>query len=64
MCAGGTEDVLRRFLGSFETSPSAMLSAFEPVRLATDMRHVVLVALQSAIKVQPSEQPCRPYACS
>ena len=48
---GGTEDVLRRFLGSFDSSPSAMLSAFEPLRLAADARHTVLLALQSAVKV-------------
>ncbi|CAL8471447.1 g10989 [Coccomyxa elongata] len=47
---GGTEDVLRRFLGSFDSSPSAMLCAFEPLRLAADARHTVLLALQSAVK--------------
>lgn len=45
--------MLRRFLASFDTSPSAMLSAFEPLRLAADARHTVLLALQSAVKVLP-----------
>ena len=31
--AGGTEDVLRQFLRSFESSPAAMLGAWEPLPL-------------------------------
>jgi hypothetical protein len=50
--AGGTEDVLRRFLASFESSPAAMLGAFEPLRLAPSIRHTCLVALQAAVKVR------------
>lgn len=50
-CVGGTEDVLRRFLESFESSPAAMLGAFEPLHLPSSMRHNTLVSLQSAVKV-------------
>lgn len=46
--------MLRRFLASFDTSPSAMLCAFEPLRLSADARHTVLLALQSAVKVSIS----------
>lgn len=48
--AGGTEDVLRRFLRSFEDSPAAMLGAFEPLCLPSAMRHTTLVSLQAAVK--------------
>ena len=48
---GGTEDVLRRFLASFGSSPAAMLGAFEPLRLAPSIRHTALTSLQAAVKV-------------
>ena len=43
--------MLRRFLESFESSPAAMLGAFEPLHLPSSMRHSTLVSLQSAVKV-------------
>lgn len=43
--------MLRLFLRSFETSPAAMLGAFEPLHLPSAMRHSTLVSLQSAVKV-------------
>ena len=49
--AGGTEDVLRQFLRSFESSPAAMLGAWEPLHLPSAQRHSTLVSLQSAVKV-------------
>lgn len=44
--------MLRLFLHSFETSPAAMLGAFEPLHLPSAMRHSTLVSLQSAVKVR------------
>ena len=44
--------MLRLFLRSFETSPAAMLGAFEPLHLPSAMRHSTLVSLQSAVKVR------------
>lgn len=48
--AGGTEDVLRRFLRSFESCPAAMLGAWEPLHLPSAQRLSTLVSLQSAVK--------------
>jgi hypothetical protein len=57
MHAGGTEDVLRLFLRSFEASPAAMLGAFEPLHLPSTIRHSTLASLQSAVKVRPCTTP-------
>lgn len=43
--------VLRRFLASFDSSPAAMLGAFEALRLPSPARHTALAALQTAVKV-------------
>lgn len=50
--AGGTEDMLRAFVHSFETDPSAMLGAFAPLPLAAPLRHAALVSLQAAVKAR------------
>ena len=42
--------MLRRFLRSFESSPAAMLGAFEPLHLPSAMRHSTLASLQTAAK--------------
>ncbi|KAK9839324.1 hypothetical protein WJX81_008143 [Elliptochloris bilobata] len=47
---GGTEDMLRGFVHSFETDPSAMLGAFAPLPLPAALRHSALVSLQVAVK--------------
>ena len=44
--------MLRRFLRSFESSPAAMLGAFEPLHLPAAMRHSTLTSLQAAVKVR------------
>ena len=44
--------MLRRFLRSFESSPAAMLGAFEPLHLPAAMRHSTLTSLQAAVKAR------------
>ena len=44
--------MLRRFLASFDTSPAAMLGAFEALRLPSAARHTALAALQTAVKAR------------
>ena len=52
--------MLRRFLRSFESSPAAMLGAFEPLHLPSAMRHSTLTSLQAAVKArcQTATQAC------
>ena len=57
--AGGTEDVLRAFIGSFQTDASAMLGAFAPLRMAPAIRNAALHALQVAVKVGKCLKPCQ-----
>ncbi len=45
--------MLRAFVHSFESDPSAMLGAFAPLPLAAPLRHAALVSLQAAVKARP-----------
>ena len=44
--------MLRGFVHSFETDPSALLGAFPPLPLPAALRHSALVALQAAVKAR------------
>jgi len=59
MLPGGTEDMLRDFVQSFESDPSAMLGAFAPLPLPAALRHAALVSLQAAVKAR---RPTLPYS--
>lgn len=44
--------MLRDFVQSFESDPSAMLGAFAPLPLPAALRHAALVSLQAAVKAR------------
>ena len=52
---GGTEDMLRGFVHSFEADPSALLGAFPPLPLPAALRHSALVSLQAAVKARTAK---------
>ena len=51
--------MLRDFVQSFESDPSAMLGAFAPLPLPAALRHAALVSLQAAVKAR--RHPTLPY---
>ncbi len=51
--------MLRDFVQSFESDPSAMLGAFAPLPLPAALRHAALVSLQAAVKAR---RPTLPYS--
>lgn len=51
--------MLRGFVHSFETDPSALLGAFPPLPLPAALRHSALAALQAAVKARTA---CRDWS--
>eukprot|EP00884_Botryococcus_braunii_P019029 jgi/Botrbrau1/580/Bobra.0010s0046.1 len=47
---GGTQEVLRSLIQSFEWDPSALMGGFLTLPLPSSLRHTALVALQAAVK--------------